>query len=136
MENLQKESNTQIIQRCYGYFLEGNIPALLNEVTDDITWTVPGPVNVMPWAGLRTGKAGVGEFFKIVKDSTEFTKFEPREYIAQGDRVVTLGFFEGRSKKTGRMSKSNFAMAFTLRNGKVSSFEEYSDTAAAVEAYK
>src|ERR1700722_9089500 len=99
MENLQKESNTQIVQRCFGYFLQGNIPALLNEVTDDIKWSVPGPVNIMPWSGTRSGKAGVGEFFKIVSESTEFTKFEPREYIAQGDRVVALGFFEGKSKK-------------------------------------
>src|SRR5579863_6351425 len=136
METAQAVSNTQIVQQCYGYFGQGNIPALLGNLTDDIQWFTPGPPGILPMAGLRTGKQGVAEFFRLVNESTEFLVFEPREFIADGDKVVCLGYWEGKSKKTGKVGKSDWAMVFTFRNGKVVKFNEFSDTWAGAEAYK
>lgn len=132
----QARSNTQVVQRCYGYFGQGNIPALLNELTDDIVWTSPGPADILPWVGVRKGKGEVADFFTLVNEHIEFEEFEPRQFIAENDKVVTLGYWESKSRKTGRTSKSNWAMVFTFRNGKVCNFEEYADTWAGVEAFR
>ncbi len=127
-------TNTTIIQQAYGYFSTGNIPALLELVAEDVKWQTPGPKDVIPWAGLHEGRAAVGRFFMTLNQQIEFTKFEVREFVEQGNRVVALGTMEGRIKKTGKTSQSDWAMVFTLKNGKVTHFQEYSDTNAAVRA--
>ncbi len=129
-------TNTKVVQDAYGYFAKGDIPALLNELTDDVKWVVPGPKNILPWVGTRNGKQEVGEFFKTVGENIDFQKFEPREFIEQGDKVVTLGYWEGKSKKTGRLSAGDWAMVFTFRNGKVCEHMEYSDTYKSAEAFR
>ncbi len=130
------KTNTELVQQAYGYFAEGNIPALLDLLTDDVKWTVAGPQNILPWVGTRNGKQEVGEFFRLVDENNEFLTFEPREFIAERDKVVTLGYLEAKSKKTGRVSKTEWAMVFVFRNGKVCGHTQYSDTYDAAEAFK
>jgi len=48
--------------------------------------------------------------------------------IASGDRVVALGRYDARSRRTGRTAASHWAMAFTFHDGKVAHFQEYTDT--------
>jgi ketosteroid isomerase-like protein len=88
----------------------------------------------VPIAGERTGKASVGEFFTIVAKNIDFERFEPREFVAQGDKVVALGHYTGKTP-FGKRFDSDFVMVFTLRNGKVSHFQEFSDSAALNAAF-
>ncbi len=39
MGNLER-TNTQVVQALYTYFGEGNLPAILDLLTDDIKWTL------------------------------------------------------------------------------------------------
>jgi ketosteroid isomerase-like protein len=83
----------------------------------------------VPHAGERRGKAAIGDFFSKVAAHVNFTKFEPREFIAQGDQVAVVGYYEGTtSAKKG--FKSDWVMVFTLKNGKVAAFREFTDSAA------
>jgi uncharacterized protein len=136
METQELKTNKQIVQNAYGYFTSGNIPELLNILTDDVKWTTPGPATIIPWVGFRSGKQQVGEFFKLVSENIEFQKFEPKEYIAEGDKVVVFGHWEGKSKKTGKVDSSSWTMMFTIKNGKVCEFREFSDTFSAVETFR
>jgi len=36
-------TNKESVQTLYDLFGQGNVPAILDLVTDDITWTCPGP---------------------------------------------------------------------------------------------
>jgi ketosteroid isomerase-like protein len=128
-------TNTMLVQESYGHFKKGNIPALLENLSDDVQWLSPGPKEATPWAGRYTGKKEVAEFFKIVDKEIEFLKFEPREFVEQGNRVIALGSMEGKSKRTGKVSASDWVMAFTVKNGKVTHFQEYVDTYAAYKAF-
>ena len=129
-------TNTQVVQECYGYFSKGDIPSLLNELTDDVKWTTPGPVSVLPWVGARNGKKAVGEFFKLISENVDFLKFDPRDFVEQGNKVVCLGYFEGKSRKTGRVSASEWAMVFEFRDGKICEHKEYNDTYEGVKAFE
>ena len=60
--------------------------------------------------------------------AAQFDRFEPREFIAQGDRVVVLGYYSGKGRTTGRSFGTNWAMVFTVKEGKVTGFHEYFDT--------
>jgi ketosteroid isomerase-like protein len=129
------EQNKAIVQEIYNNFKIGNIEALLNRLSDDIAWDLPEIKNV-PFGGKRTGRASVGEFFSSVGASQDSLRFEPRELIAEGDKVVSLGYYEWKVKANGRTFDADFAHVFTIRNGKVVAFHEYTDTAAAADAHQ
>jgi ketosteroid isomerase-like protein len=136
MGNTLTLSSTELVQNAFNNFKTGNIPALLDLLTDDVKWFVPGPVNVLPWVGARTGKKAVGEFFQLVGENIDFQTFEPREFVADNDKVVALGYWEGKSRKTGRVAKGEWAMVFTVKNGKITEHKEFSDSYEAYEAFK
>lgn len=129
------EQNKAIVEQAYNHFKTGNIESLLDLMSDDITWALPEMEGV-PFAGKRTGRAAVGEFFGAVNAAQEVMSFEPRELIADGDKVVALGSYSWRVRANGQEFGSNFAHAWTIRDGKAVEFQEYMDTAAGVNAYR
>src|SRR5712691_447817 len=129
------EQNRSIVQQAYSNFKAGNIEALLNLMSDDVAWTLP-ELDGVPFAGKRTGRASVAEFFATVGGSQEVVRFEPREFVAEGDKVVALGSYEWRVKATSREFSGDFAHAWNIRDGKVVDFHEYTDTAACTNAYR
>jgi uncharacterized protein len=129
------EQNTTLARDAYAAFQRGDIAALLNLLTEDVSWFLPGPKEVVPFLGLRRGRDQVKQFFSSLADSQEPEQFEPSQFIAQGDQVVSLGHYRWRVKSTGRKFEADFAHVFTIRNGKISGFHEYADTQACVNAY-
>jgi hypothetical protein len=77
----------------------------------------------------------VAGFFKDLGANVKFDQFEPREFVAQGDKVIALGFYSAQVPATGRRYQSEWAMVFTLRKGKVARFREYADSAAIKAAF-
>jgi ketosteroid isomerase-like protein len=124
---MSEQDNVRLVQEGYADFSRGDIPALLGKFAADIQWVIPGAKN-NPLAGTYKGYSGVAEFFKRLSDLTELTMFEPQQFVAQGDTVVVLGREMGRVKATGRTFEASWAMAFTVLNGKITRFQEYTDT--------
>jgi ketosteroid isomerase-like protein len=129
------EQNKAIVEQAYNNFKTGNIEGLLNLMSDDIIWTLPEMEGV-PFAGKRAGRAAVAEFFDSVIGSQNVISFEPRELIAEVDKVIALGRYEWRVKANNREFGSDFAHAWTIRDGKAVEFHEYIDTAACASAYQ
>ena len=132
---MSEQENTAIALQAYNNFKTGNIQALLDLLSDDVEWTLP-EIEDVPYAGKRIGRASVGEFFALVGGNQDVLQFEPREFVAQGDKVVSLGHYEWRVKSSGREFGGDFAHVFTIRNGKIVAFHEYTDTAAVANAYR
>lgn len=129
------EQNKSVVNQAYSNFKTGNIDALLDLMADDVNWTLPDMEGV-PFAGTRTGRPAVGEFFQSVNSTQESLGFEPRELIAEGDKVVALGSYQWRVKSNSREFGGNFAHVFTIRDGKIVAFNEYMDTAACSAAHQ
>jgi uncharacterized protein len=104
-------------------------------MADDVSWTLPEMEGV-PFAGTRTGRDSVAGFFSSLDSAQESLSFEPREMIAEGDKVVALGSYQWRVKANGREFGGDFAHVFTIREGKVVAFNEYMDTAACRDAHQ
>lgn len=132
---MNPQENVQIVQGMYAAFGEGNIQAILSPLTNDVEW-VDGGAPLLPFTGTYHGPQGAGEFFKKLLEHQEFLGFEPKEFVAQGDTVVALGYIKARSKATGKTWESDWAMTFHLQNGKVKKFRAFYDTAAAAEAFR
>ena len=103
-------------------------------MTDDVQWQpVIGTAEHVPFSGERTGKAGVAEFFKIVGETEEFQQFETR--VHRAGRQGRGAHYRAVTKLTGRTFDSDFVMVFTLRDGKVAAFREFTNTAAVNAAF-
>jgi len=129
------EQNKEIVNQAYSNFKTGNINGLLDLMADDVNWTLPQMEGV-PFAGTRAGRDAVAEFFQSVNSTQESLRFEPRELIAEGDKVVALGSYQWRVKANSREFGGDFAHVFTIRDGKVVAFNEYMDTAACRDAHQ
>lgn len=116
-----------LVQAAYGDFQNGNIPALLNRLTEDIVWTTPGEGTAIPNAGRLQGRAQVGKFFQGISETLEFHEFNPNEFIAQGDVVVALGTWDATVRGTDVRIQDVFAMVFRIRGEQIAEFREYSD---------
>jgi ketosteroid isomerase-like protein len=133
---MNETQNTQVVQDAYAAFGRGDIAALLGYMTEDVQWQgAYGTATHVPFSGERTGKAQVAEFFQQVAASEDFQQFEPREFVAQGEKVVAVGHYRAISKTTGKSFESDFVMVFTLRGGKVAKFQEFTDSAAINAAF-
>ena len=93
-------------------------------------YLITGPIQTRAAA-----KASVAEFFKRVSESEDFQQFEPCESIAQGDTVVAIGHYRAVTKATGKTFDADFVMVFTLRDGKVATFREFTDSAGINAAF-
>jgi len=110
----------------------GDMQGLLALSAEDIEWIIPG--EDWPLAGTRRGHAGLADLFQTQSESMETTFMEPREFVAQGDRVFVVGFARGRVKATNKTWEDDWVFAITVRNGKLTSIREYIDTQALARA--
>jgi hypothetical protein len=128
MESTTKISPLEIVQQCYADFSAGNIPGVLDALTDNVQWTDPGQVGDL-YTELRDGKAAVADFFTKLNGHLSFTEFEVDEYIAKGKKVVANGHCAGTSKATGKSFATDFSMTWRVnKHGKVSRHHLYLDT--------
>src|SRR5260370_34540388 len=98
---MSEQENTAIVQQGYNNFKTGNIEALLDQLSADVTWQLP-EIKGVPLAGRRTGRDGVADFFATVARDQEVIEFEPREFVAQGDRAEPPGRYTGRVREVTR----------------------------------
>jgi ketosteroid isomerase-like protein len=122
--------NLKIAQQGYEKFGSGDIEGLLALLSSDIKWTVPEIENAA-FSGSRTGVPAVGKFFQQLVDDEDIQGFEPREFIAQGDRVVVLGHSDVVVRATGKRYETDWVHIFRMVDGKIAEFTEFFDNAAA-----
>jgi len=131
-----EENNLATVQSLYAAFGLGDIPTLLAALTDDVEWILPGPPELIPFAGRHRGQEGVVQFFAALNETLEFEKLEAEDFFAKGDKVVVLGRSRTRMKSTARTVDNDWAAAITLRDGQVARYQIYEDTAALASALR
>lgn len=131
---MNQQSNLEVVQGTYQAFGRGDISAVLDLLTDDVEWTLQGP-STIPFAGARHGRDGVAEFFTLVGQNLQFEVFEPYVFVDQDDTVVALGRERSKSTSTGRTVLQEWAHVYTLRDGKIATFQAFEDTAALAAAF-
>ncbi|MBK5395268.1 nuclear transport factor 2 family protein [Pseudomonas sp. TH39(2020)] len=126
------QENVQIVKDAFAAIGRGDMQGLLALSAEDIEWIIPG--EDWPLAGTRRGHAGLADLFQTQSETMETSLMEPREFVAQGDRVLVVGFARGRIKATNRTWEDDWVFAITVRNGKLTHIREYIDTQALARA--
>jgi ketosteroid isomerase-like protein len=124
---MSTEKNVQTVKDFFAAIGRGDRDGLLALVAEDIEWIIPG--EAWPLAGTRHGHAGLADLLETASKTLE-TSTEPREYMAQGDRVLVVGFARGEVKATNRTFEDHFVFVITVRDGRLTSIREYIDTQA------
>jgi len=105
------EENVQVVKDFFAALGSGDKQRLLALVAEDIEWIIPG--EDWPLAGTRHGHAGLADLLKTASKSIE-TSTEPREFVAQGDRVMVVGVATGKIKATNKPFKDDWIFAITV----------------------
>ena len=128
------QENVQIVKDFFAAIGRRDKQGLLALSAEDIEWIIPG--EDWPLAGTHRGHAGLADLLQKASEMVETSLTEPREFVAQGDRVLVVGFARGRIKATNRTFEDHWVFAFTIRNGKVTNIREYIDTLAVARGFE
>jgi uncharacterized protein len=128
-------TNTEIVQEAYAKFGSGDVPGLLTLLSEDVHWQVPEIENAS-FGGKRRGREAVGEFFGLLAAEEDITHFEPIDFMAADDKVVVLGTTGSTVRETGKSYHTEWVHIFTVIEGKIVSFVEFFDNAAATRAFQ
>ena len=120
-------NNGEIIKGLYDDFATGNVPGVLGAMDANISWTeAEGFMYAGTYVGPNTILGGV--FMKLATEWEGFSAV-PHQIVDGGDgNVVSLGTYSGKYLKTGKNVTVPFAHAWTLRDGKIIKFFQYTDT--------
>jgi ketosteroid isomerase-like protein len=127
----------ELVQKGYDYFAKGDVAGIVSIYADDSTFTPQMGLEgkaplVTPKGTFR--KAELTGFFAALSQELDFTQWENRQWVADGNTVIVLGYYAGRNKRTGKPFQSEFCHVLSVAGDKVKSFKEFTDTAAALEA--
>jgi uncharacterized protein len=125
---VSQQENLSIVREIYDAVGRGDVPAILDRVTDDVDWSAEAASRAAPWYGPRTGKTGVASFFRDLADSIEITEFTPHSFAAGPDDVHLLVRWTFRSLTTGQQASMTMHHYWRIRDGKIEHFRGSEDS--------
>ncbi|GLQ21595.1 nuclear transport factor 2 family protein [Algimonas porphyrae] len=130
----QTSVNLALVKTVYEGFAAGDMPRVLGTMADDIVWNEAqgNPyADQNPYVGPEAILTGL--FARLGGDWENFTA-TPSEFILSDDTVIVFGTYTGRFIATGKAMNAPFVHRYTVRDGKIAAMQQYTDTAAHVEA--
>jgi ketosteroid isomerase-like protein len=128
------QENVQIVKDFFAAMGRGDKQGLLALSADDIEWIIPG--EDWPLAGTHRGHVGLADLLQKASDTLDTSYPEPPEFVAQGNRVLVVGFAKGRIIATNKTLEDNWVFVIAVRNGKLTNIREYIDTQALARAFE
>ena len=94
-------SPSALVQQMYAAFGRGDIPAILNQLAENVEWDAVAPSTDVPWLQPRCGRAQVAEFFTAL-DALRFEIFNPKAILEHGRMAVAIVDVTATVTATGR----------------------------------
>ncbi len=129
------KTTDETVDAFFQHFSTGDIPAILDLFTNPTELLVTGPPAI-PWAGRRTTPEELAVFFALF--GTELSpplEFTVSARVTQGQHAVVLGRNRFEVLATHKAFTNEFAIHFTVTDGKISSYHMYEDTHAIYSAF-
>jgi uncharacterized protein len=125
-----------IVQDIYDAFGRGDVPAILEVLSPEVDWVVAGRREDYPMFGAWKGREGALTFFQLLDENEQFIEFVPLSFHPSGDTVLAQGRAALTLTKTRKAVAYDWAHIWTVRDGQVTAFKEFYDTAQVAEAYR
>lgn len=124
---MSEQLNVEAVRRIYQLTNDGDLPSVLNLVSDDVE-LFPFGSSKVPWAGHWRGRQGAEQFLMTMGKAAEVEDI-PDVLVGAGDLVIAIHRPRVRIRATGRDGAFNCVHVWTLRDGLVVRMREYADTA-------
>ncbi len=123
-------SNVELVEGMYGAFAEGDVGAVVAGMDADIHWHEAEGNPYQPSGAAWVGPDAIVEnlFMKLASEWDGFA-VHPEKYHDAGDSVVTEGRYTGKYLATGADIDAQFCHRFTFEDGKLKSWQQFTDTA-------
>lgn len=123
-------SNVKVMQDLYAAFGRGEVGDVLGGMDPKIEWREaennPYQPSGDPWIGPEAILNNL--FMKLGTEWDGFT-VNPKQFHDAGETVVVEARYTGTYKATGKALDAQVTHIWSLRDGKVTSFQQYVDTA-------
>ena len=135
-----EQRNLATVQAVYAAFGRGDVPAILQQLTDDVDW---GPAldpavdaTGVPFLARLQGRQQVPRFFQGIQ-TMDYESFEPRRFFASGNEVAVRVVQSLRVKSTGKRLLLEDMHHFTFDpGGRISRWRTFLDTAGVLQAFR
>jgi ketosteroid isomerase-like protein len=116
----------EIIQEHYAASARGDLDAMLAPLGPAAEWI---EMAGFPYTGTYRGVDEIrdGVFARIGSEWTDYQAV-PEELVATGEHVIAFGTYSGTFTATGRSMRARFVHHWTVRDGRVVRFEQFTDT--------
>ena len=123
---LKLQTNVALIRATYEGAPADNAKHLAALFTPETCWTEAAG---FPYAGTFVGLDAITHnvFERLSSEWLDYNA-SAEHFVSEGEDVVVLGVYSGTYRKTGRYMEARFAHHWTLRDGKVVSFQQYVDS--------
>jgi uncharacterized protein len=121
--------NSKTIEALYGAMGRADIPFMIANFDPQIVWNEAENfvyADHSPYVGVDKLLGGL--FARLAGEWDGFAAV-PHEIVDGGETVVALGRYGGVYKATGVKVDAQFVHVFRFKDGKVATFQQYTDTA-------
>jgi ketosteroid isomerase-like protein len=122
--------NVTLLKSLYGAFGKGDIPTVLGLMSPDIRWyeaeSNPYRPTGEPWVGPE---AVLNNLFMRMGAEWEGFTIHTRSFYGAGESVIVEARYSGTYKPTGKSIDVQVCHVWDVKDGKVTRFQQYVDTA-------
>lgn len=130
------EANRKTIEAVYAAFGRGDVPFILERVTDATHWDFSVATSDVPWHAPVASKRELPGFFQAMGEHLSFEAFEPRAFVTDARCVVVRLRVAYQVKRTGKRVDEEQVQWWTFDEaGRITGLRHYEDTAAVRAAW-
>jgi ketosteroid isomerase-like protein len=123
-----------VIEAFYQALASCDMQTLAGYLDDDVTWTISGPVDVLPFCGRRSGKSLVLKLLgSDIPALLHKRRLVPADILVDGDRVAVFGRLMARRRDADEPISYRIAQFARFRGEKIVEFMSIIDSFDAVE---
>ena len=127
--------NLETVQGLYAAFGAGDVPAILAELSPEVSWDEAYAGTGVPLFVPRRGPDEVQGFFEALS-ALEFRRFEVTNLLEGGNQVVAVVSLDIVVKATGKGVADEELHLWTFgEDGKVTAFRHFADTERMAAAF-
>ena len=117
------------VDKFYERIGAGDIGGVIDLLSDDFSWEIPGDTETVPWVGKRTTPAAVEEFFAHMGNHVDRKAFDVDRIVVDGQDAVVLGRAVVTVRATGKLMDTLFAVHIVVEeDGRISRFVMFEDS--------
>ena len=127
--------NVKLLKSLYDAFARGDIAAVLGAMSPDIRWHQAERNPYRPSGEAWVGPDAVlNNLFKRISAEWDGFTINTRSFYGAGDSVIVEARYSGTYKPTGKSIDAQACHVWDFKDGRVTRFQQYVDTAQLQDA--